>query len=160
MEGLEVEYTHNLTDLFQLRATAAIFDGGFTELGTAASVIGLDSKISNAPESSYTLGGTFGSQFSNGGAWEANLDYSWRDDIQAARNPNNILTLEDLGILNASLVYVFPDDRLSMTLGGTNLTDEYYYTAYRRRDIQAPFGSTNGNIGRPREVYLSADFRF
>jgi iron complex outermembrane receptor protein len=160
MTGAEVEFTGNLTDNFQLRATAAIFDGGFDSLGTAASVIGFNSKMPNAPESSYTLGGTYETPLSNGGALGFNFDYSWRDDVQAARNPDNILTLPDLGIFNASLNYHFPGDQLTVTLAGTNLSDEYYFTAFRQRDIQAPFGSTNGNVGRPREVSLSANFQF
>ncbi len=160
MTGAEVEFTGNVTDNFQLRASAAIFDGGFDSLGTAASVIGLNSKMPNAPESSYSLGGSYETVLANGGGLGFNFDYAWRDDVQANRNPNNELTLPDLGILNASVVYNFPGDQLSVTLGGTNLTDEYYFTAFRRRDIQAPFGSTNGNVGRPREVSLAASFRF
>jgi len=160
MTGLEVELTGNVTDTFRLRATGAFFDGSFDSLGTAVSVISLDSDISNAPETSYSLGGTLETPLGNGGALGINFDYAWRDDIQSNRNLNNELTLEALGLLNASMSYYFPGDQLSVTLAGTNLTDEYYFTFFRRRDIQAPFGSTNGIVGRPREMSLSASYRF
>jgi len=160
MSGLEVEMTANVTDNIQLRATGALFDGSFDSLGTAVSVISLESDISNAPETSYSLGGTFDTPLRNGAALGFNIDYTWRDDIQAARNLNNELTLPELGLLSANLNYYFPGDQLTVTLAGTNLTDEHYWTFFRRRDIQAPFGSTNAIVGRPREISLSANFRF
>jgi len=150
----------NVTDNVQLRATAAFLDASFDSVGTAVTVITVDSDLANAPESSYSLGGTFEAPLGNGAALSFNIDYTWRDDIQSARNFNNQLTLPDLGLLNASLNYYFPGDQLTISLAGTNLTDEYYFSFFRDREIGAPFGSTNGIVGRPRELSLSANFRF
>jgi len=160
MQGIEFELRANVTDNVQLRATAAFLDASFDSVGTAVTVITVDSDLANAPESSYSLGGTFEAPLGNGAALSFNIDYTWRDDIQSARNFNNQLTLPDLGLLNASLNYYFPGDQLTISLAGTNLTDEYYFSFFRDREIGAPFGSTNGIVGRPRELSLSANFRF
>jgi len=162
MNGLEFEVLANVTGTFQLRATAAFFDGGFDEVGFAGAtgLISPDSELPNSPESSYSLGGTVERPLANGGSLGFNFDYAWRDDIQSARNSANVLTLPALGLLNGSLKYYFPGDQLSISLAGTNLTDEYYFTFFRLRDVGAPFGSTNGIVGRPRELSLSADYRF
>ena len=162
MNGVEFELLANVTSAFQLRAMAAFFDGGFDEVGFAGAtgLISPDSELPNAPETSYSLGGTLETPLAGGGSLGVNFDYTWRDDIQSARNSANVLTLPALGLLNASVRYYFPDDRLSLALAGTNLTDEYYFTFFRKRDVGAPFGSTNGIVGRPREIGLSASYRF
>ena len=160
MTGIEFEVRGNVTDFFQLRASAAYLDASFDSVGTAVTVITVDSELANAPESSYSIGGTAETPLENGGALGFSFDYTWRDDIQSARNFNNNLTIPDLGLVNASVTYYFPDDQLSVSLQGTNLSDEYYFTFYRDREIGAPFGSTNGIVGRPREVSLSANYRF
>jgi len=160
MQGIEVELRGNVSDTFQLRATAAYLDASFDSVGTAVTTITINSELANAPEFSYTLGGTAETPLSNGGALGFNFDYTWRDKTQAARNFNNELTLPELGLLSASLSYYLPGDQMSVTLAGTNLTDEYYFTTMRDAFIGAPFGTSNGTVGRPRELSISANFRF
>lgn len=80
--------------------------------------------------------------------------------MQAQANNQNGRTLDAVGLLNGGLEYIFPDGNFSLSLRGTNMTDEWYFTHYRRGNIDAPFGQSSVDIGRPREWSISASYSF
>ena len=160
--GLEVDLQAAVTENFMLRATAALLSGEYDDIG-AAGVTGLlsaESDLGLTPDSAYSLGGQFTRPLAGGGQLLIDVDYAWRDEMQAQANNQNGRTLDAVGLLNGGLEYIFPDGNFSLSLRGTNMTDEWYFTHYRRGNIDAPFGQSSVDIGRPREWSISASYSF
>ena len=160
--GLEIDMQTLVTEHFQLRATAAVFDGKYDDIGAAGAtgLFSLDSELALSPKWSFSVGGRLMKSFADGASVNIDVDYSWRDDMQAQTNSLNNRTLESVGLLSAGIEYLFPGERLSMTIRGSNLTDESYFTHVRLFDNGAPFGQSSADLGRPRELYVSTAFRF
>lgn len=160
--GVELELQAVVNEFIRLRASGAYFNGEYDNIG-AAGVTGLispNSELANSPEWSFAIGGEFTLPLENGSFMVANIDYGWRDDVQPQANSENILTIESYGVLNAGLEYFFPGERLSLSLRATNLTNTYYFTFFQTATTPNPFGSVNGDLGRPREWSISMRYLF
>jgi iron complex outermembrane recepter protein len=68
-----------------------------------------------------------------------------------------LLNRGSVSLINASVIFKAPDEKYSITLGGTNLTDKRYLTAGSA--IPAS-GVIAGTYSRPREWYARVGFKF
>jgi iron complex outermembrane receptor protein len=60
-------------------------------------------------------------------------------------------------MLNASLTYRLPDEKWSLSIGGTNLANDRYIITGQN---QVAGGVTYGTYNRPREWYVTARVKF
>lgn len=112
------------------------------------------------PENSFAIGTQYEFQLGDLGTLTPRIDYTWRDKVHTDNHPDMPFSTEpSLGLLNAYLTYQSPSSDWTARLEATNLTDEEYYVS---RVISVnPFGNSDGQPGRPREVFFSLrrDFR-
>jgi iron complex outermembrane receptor protein len=117
----------------------------------------LDSSFQRSPRHSFT--GSINYELPlRSGIVELHGDYSYRSkeqfQIVAAGNDQ-----KGYGLVGARLTYRARDDRWSVALFGTNLTDKRYRTAGRGTLLQQ-VGFAYSSIGLPRQIGLQVNRRF
>ena len=155
MQGIEVEFTVAVTEMFTLEGTYGINeteilkrdsnDGGIL-LGERE-LAGLGNQFSRYPKSSGTLSGTLRGEMSGGNGWFARLDYifkdgKWASDANLTKTPS-----EQKVNLRAGMI-VGEDLRLEAYV--TNLTDDDTFSGFQTfgdnlipGDACAPNGFSN-----------------
>jgi iron complex outermembrane receptor protein len=166
IRGGELELTVVPIEHWTLTSGLGLTYGQYDELPTdpefvASGVITKDSEFSHMPEVSYTQGVGYTRALSNGLGVAARLDYAYRSKIfyNAENTPNVVQPA--YGLLNARLTIETPMG-LSVSLFGTNLTDEVYIVGgYDDAANPNPgLGFSFVTQGPPRELGISAQFRF
>ena len=84
------------------------------------------------------------------------------DDTHTTRLKNDtagtfLLDRPATDVVNASITYQEPNDHWQLTVGGTNLTDDRYFTTGQ---AQIAGGQIYGTYSRPREWYARASVKF
>jgi iron complex outermembrane receptor protein len=79
------------------------------------------------PELTYSLGATYETAMSNGGAVITRVAYFWKDDYMTDVYNKPWLMQESFGLVDASIAYVNPAGNMRVSLYGKNLTDEEYF---------------------------------
>jgi iron complex outermembrane recepter protein len=118
------------------------------------------SEMAKAPEFKFSVGAQYAFPLSGGAQILASADYGWTDKQRSQVAEVDYVPLPSYGVVNARVQYSSPDNRWSLAVFGTNLTDELYY-----------FGGTdyaNGYTGsttvwdpaRPAEYGATVKFNF
>ncbi len=138
--------------------TAGWLDTKYTDLGLSEQ-IALDDPFPFAPETSYSIGGQWDNDLSNGGSITTRLDYGWIDDFQThsdSRFQASTGSNDAYGLLSGRITYTTPAGNWDVAIHGTNLTDEFY----RMGGFAAVLGGLDqGVAGRPREIGISMRLR-
>jgi iron complex outermembrane recepter protein len=160
VKGLEIETTWRATDNLRIDLNVGLLDTKFKELGQGgtglAPAVKADSSFAQAPEYTANLAIQYGMPLANGARITPRLDYTVTDDYALTPNEENQRIQEGFGLLNARVTY---DSGSSWTvsLAGTNLTDEYYLNSgFFTRAEQVYFTT----VGRPLEWGLTFDLKF
>ncbi len=168
IKGVEVEVIAKPLSVLTINSSVGYTDSHYTFLDPAV-------QVTSAPNS-FQLGATVGGDLPKTPHWKANI--SPRVDLPLGDNGAEIALLGDLTytskqrnnvegtillnrpsttIINASIIFTAPDDRYTLTFGGTNLTDKRYVTS--GSSIPAS-GVIDGTFSRPREWYARVGFKF
>ena len=139
-KGIEVETIIHLTDNFTLDGQFGYLDATFDEyitgdpltLDGAGNIDNIDvsgNQLTQAPKTTWRIGGTYETELSNGGGITLAADLSGKSKIYFT--PFNIeqASQDATTFLNASIRYDDPDDRFSLTAWGKNLTDEFAFSS-------------------------------
>lgn len=123
--GFEWESTAYFSDNFLFHATLGYIDVDVERQQGVKPVAPL------TPELTYSLSPEVRVPLDNGGTVTFRADYSYRDEMfgEPSSDPGRLTGVEDRGILNANIAYRSPDDSLSISLYGRNVTDERYENA-------------------------------
>ncbi len=118
------------------------------------------SDLSRSPKLKFSVGARYAMPLSNGGQLVSSADYGWTDKQRSQVTNLDQTPLPSYGVLNARVQYNAPDDRWSLAVFGTNLTDEYYY--YGSADFANGYtpGTTVWDPARPLEYGATVKFRF
>jgi iron complex outermembrane receptor protein len=158
--GFEAEITYLGGDNFQLGSNIGLLDSKFVDLGDAAlgtvPAYKAGDKFAGAPDMTASVWGQYDWTVGDGARLSARLDYTWTDDYTTFAGGPLQRTQKAFGLVNARVTYD-PGQNWSLTVAGTNLTDEYYSLAYFYTQSQQLW---QGSVGRPREVYLGLNFTF
>ena len=183
VSGLEVELTALLMDDLELTASMSLMDGKYKKgsfienQGTQAAPIWVDRSaetLPRLPEMTYSLGLTKHIELDVGHV-SAHLDYSYIDDqainvqtaapgssaavLAAVEKANQLSTFEGYGLLSARLSLLTGDDEnIEISLWGSNLTDEEYYTA--SFNLWTSIGFVTNYQGSPRTFGGSIQYNF
>src|SRR5690606_13048131 len=131
IQGAEVEIEAQLSDAWVVDFSGSVIDIDFDDLpplGLASFPQGIQAVYT--PEAQYSVGATWGKSLEVG-ELTANLGYTWRDShvpdpsiaITRAR-PN--AESEDIGLVNGRISLDIDSLDTTVSLWGTNLTDENY----------------------------------
>ena len=161
---------------FELEATAAP-GGGFTVQGSLGYIDATYKSVlapAQVAANPFQLGVTAGSDLPKAPHWKINIsprfetavgsgkfvilgDWTHTTGMRNDTEGTILLLRPSTDIFNASMTYKPEDDRWSLTLGGTNLSNERYLVTGQ---AQIAGGQIYGTYSRPREWYLRLGFEF
>jgi iron complex outermembrane recepter protein len=156
--GAELEVTAIPIDGLTLNASLGYAHSEITDVSAlvvANSLIRDGNVLKKTPEWTWSLGAAYSTDLGLG-ELTARVDYSYQSGIfhNAENNPR---TREDgYGLLDASLSLAMPDNGLTFTLYGRNLTDEIYAGSI----FQTGGGSSIFYATRGRQIGARASLRF
>jgi iron complex outermembrane receptor protein len=84
-------------------------------------------------------------------------DYTYISSMTNNVERTYVLNRPSVSLVNASIGYRAASGGYTMTVGGTNLTDERYITS---GSAIPAFGALIGNYSRPAEWYARVSFQF
>ena len=151
----------------QLSAEAGFTDAKYTKLPTdaqflASQLIDKDSEFVYTPKSSLTLAAEYNTAVSERFELTARVDYAHKSTINYDVANSPLLRQEPYGLLNARLTFGHLSEGLSLSVFGTNLTDEHYFVGgFDDADTPNPgLGFAFLNMAPPREYGVSVQWRF
>jgi iron complex outermembrane receptor protein len=182
IKGGEFEMQFAATDRWLLDASVSYLDGHYTRIDPSVAFItaypngsfnpppfpgpsvqlvdlALDDDMQQSPKSKYTAGARYSHPLGSGGRIVAGVNYAHVDTIRSAVTRSNTVQMPSYSLLSAQVQFVGRDDRWSVALFGTNLTDEYYYIGGVNFGTLGP-GSIEADIARPREFGVTVHFNF
>jgi len=170
-EGVEFELTFLPTESLMLNFNLGLLDTGYTKLPVGQTSGHLpwttDTEFQQAPDTTYSIGIQHTANLENGGSWVSRLDYNyqaqfWRSDPFLRMSgyigiPSSEDESGDSKLLNLRFTYEPSDANYSLSLFGTNLTNEYLINSGFFHGI---WGFDFATVARPREAGASLTFRF
>jgi iron complex outermembrane receptor protein len=165
--GLELELLYVPNERWQLDLAIGMLDSEYLDVGDPpADGRGLQpgSRLAFAPEASYSVSASYRLPIGNGGTVTFAGNYGWMDeyeravesDLQSRTRDGSPRPEPSYGILNTRIVYTPSDASWSLSLFGTNLTDEWYVNGGTNPGVY--IGYDIATIGRRREVGLGFTF--
>lgn len=166
VEGVEVEYQWLPTSHWLITGNLAWLDAKFDEYIFKNVNIADQQEFTNAPEFSGAINLEYRTDLANGGNLSGRVGYSYQSDVVATtevtRDPvtgavTQPITQDGYGLVNAGVIWSI-NDAWSMSLQGTNLTDEEYRTT--GYNLNAALGVLTGFYGAPRQYSLAVRYEF
>ncbi|WP_333567636.1 TonB-dependent receptor [Sphingorhabdus sp.] len=168
IKGAELEITAQPTQGLTLNVAVGYTDAKYTALDPAVAVTSgfvpglqagavVGSTLPKTPKWKVNFSPRYEFDLGNGGSITLLGDYTF-----ISKQTNNVertlvLNRPSVSIVNASIAYRAPDEKYTITVGGTNLTGKRYLSSGTA--IPA-FGAIIGNYNRPTEWYARLGFKF
>lgn len=168
IKGIELEAIAKPVSVLTINSSVGYTDSYYTYLDPAV-------QVTSAPNS-FQLGATVGGDLPKTPSWKVNIsprldlplgdsgaevsviaDYTYTSSQRNNVEGTLLLNRPSTSVINGSVVLRPSDDRLSFTLGVTNLTNERYVTS--GSSIPAS-GVIAGIYSRPREWFARVGFEF
>lgn len=166
--GFEFDVSYAPIDNLLLTLGLGLLDTQYNESGIFDGVNGIspNSDFAYAADQSAALGANYSFSLGNGALLTMSANYGWmgeyvrdaayqRTSIDAKGNP---IAEPAYGILNSRLVYAPNAGNWSVSLWGSNLTDEQYVNG--GFDTRNVWGYDFSVVGRAREMGISLDMQF
>lgn len=168
IKGFEIEVVAVPIDALTINASIGHIDAKYTRLDPAVSITSgnipgfqagalVGGSLPKTPSWKYNISPRLELPLGNGGKIVALGD--WTHTTKTWNNVERTIALlrPATDLFNASIGYTDPSDRYSLTVGGTNLSDERYVVG--GSSIPAS-GVVAGVYSRPREWYVRLGFNF
>jgi iron complex outermembrane receptor protein len=165
VNGFELEYQWLPTSHWQISGNLATLDAKYDQYQFKGFNIADQQEFTNAPDFSGTLNLEYRTDLANGGNLSARVGYSYQSDVVATtevtRDPvtgvvTQPITQDGYGLLSAGIIWR-TGKSWSLSLQGTNLTDEEFLTTGY---VIPALGVRTGFYGAPRQYTLSARYEF
>lgn len=157
IRGVEAELTALVGDRTTIQAGVGYLDAQYVRLDPGVSFT-LDAELPETPPLSLTGSIEHVVPLENSAELTFRLDASYKD--KTYKDPSNVeaIAQQAFTLVNARVTFRPGDDRYTLAVFGTNLTDETYIT--NGLDIASTFGIYEAYFGRPREfgAELSVSF--
>jgi iron complex outermembrane recepter protein len=167
IKGFEIDLVAVPIDALTINASVGYLDAKYTRLDPAVAV-------TSGTIAGFQEGALVGGTLPKTPKWKFNIsprlelpvgkgkvvilgDYTHTTKISNNVERTVALSRPSTDLFNASIGYTDPSDRYSLTLGGTNLSDERYVQS--GNSIPAS-GVVSGVFSRPREWYVRLGFKF
>jgi len=157
LKGAELELNALIGGGFSLYLGASYIDAKYTELKTSVQGITLDTDLPKTPSYKYTISPQWDVNLSNNGKLRFAVDYTKTDSMFNDAPNTPLLARPSTDNLGASIHYFSAEEKYSVTLGGTNLTDDRYLTV---GSVNGAEGETVGTYNPPRQWYLNVRMTF
>jgi iron complex outermembrane receptor protein len=157
LKGVEVELNAIVGGGFSFYLGGGYIDAEYSRLLTTVTGITLASDLPKTPEYKITLSPQFDVNLANTGKLRFAVDYTHTASMYNDAPNTFLLGRDSTENLGAAIHYFSPEEKYSLTLGGTNLTDDRYLTV---GSVNGAQGETVGTYNRPREWYLNLRMTF
>jgi iron complex outermembrane recepter protein len=121
--GFELEITALPIPGLELATGIGYLDAEYTRLETG-SPITLDDKFPHTPKWSWAMSAQYTMPVQGMGDLTGRLDYTYKSKVHHMPTNNPLLVQDNLGLLNARLVFQHISGKWEVAVFGTNLTDE------------------------------------
>jgi iron complex outermembrane receptor protein len=173
MEGVELEFQASLFDGFSVDGAVGYLGFEYDDLGRADPefILAQTGSVANArnapcrecrpirtPEWTGSLGAQYTVPMAGRGSITFRADGTYQSRVFYSSNNFFRASQEGYTLLDANISWTSEDDDWSVTLSGTNLTDELYLMG--ALDFLESLGTNEGQYGRPREWAVSIKHRF
>jgi iron complex outermembrane recepter protein len=170
--GLELELTVVPTDNLLLNVNVGILDTEYTNIAAGTFSLDESTAFAQAPDLTYNIGAQYRADLVGGGSLTTRVDYAYTDQFWRSLPflrmdwygpqyggpvPASYDESGDWGVLNARVTYQPPVGDWSVSVFGTNLTNEYMLNSGFFHGI---WGYNFATVGRPREGGVTFNFRF
>jgi iron complex outermembrane recepter protein len=156
IKGAELEVQSRLGEHFSLNANAGYMDAYYTELlAGAATTTGPvlpktpKWKVSLSPDAHTTL--------PNGAILRIGADYSYVAKMYNDVQDTELIARRASDVIGASIALSSADSKRTLTIGGTNLSDQRYLTTGQP---QYAGGVVYGTYNAPREWYATLEYKY
>jgi iron complex outermembrane recepter protein len=155
VQGLTLNFALGYTDAYYTRLDPAVAVTSGANALQAGAVVG--STLPKTPKWKVNFSPRYAFELGNGGKLTVLGDYTF-----ISSQTNNVertfaLNRPSVSIINASIAYSDPAEHYTVTIGGTNLTNNRYISSGTA--IPA-FGAIIGSYSRPSEWYARLAFKF
>lgn len=157
LKGAELELNAIFGGGFSLYVGGSYIDAEYTELATSVQGITLDTDLPKTPEYKFTLSPQFDVNLANTGKLRFSVDYTNTASMFNDAPNTPLLARPSTDNLGAAIHYFSPGEKYSVTVGGTNLTDDRYLTV---GSVNGAQGETVGTYNPPRQWYLNLRMNF
>lgn len=156
IDGVEIEYQFLPTPNWMISGNLAWLDAEYDEYFDRGVNVADRQKFTNAPRFQGAVNVEYRTPLANGGHLSARVGYNYQSEVWPTTDLSPAIRQDGYGLLNAGVIWKV-DDAWSLSLQGSNLTNkEYRTTGYNI----AAYGVLTGFYGAPRQVSLSATYRF
>ena len=156
VRGGELEVSWAPAEGWLLETSVGTVDAEYKELNEAETLISRSNDLERVPDLTLSASVSRTITLNNGSSLALRLDWSHRAEqfMDTFNTPQ--IAQDDYQLVNANITWLSPDDRFSVALGGTNLTDEQYLVSGILGDA---FQSYEGVFAREREYYLNLNYK-
>ena len=151
IKGFEVEAQSILGPHFSLAGNIGYLDGKYTEVSTFAQAT-TGSSLPKTPRLKFTLSPDAHTNLPNGATLRLGVDYTHTAEMFNDVQNTPLLARPKEDMFNASTAITAPNGKLTLTLGGTNLSDRRFITTGQP---QIAGGVIFGTYNAPREWYAT-----
>ncbi len=157
IKGFELEVVAMPVSQLLLTAGVGYTDAAYTRLD-AGLPITLDTRFVKTPKWSTTLSAQYTIPLKGGADIVGQLDWAYKSKIEHDQLNSLVGRQNPYSLVNARLTYVNTDNKWSVSLFGTNLTDERYIMA--ATDLSNALAFAEVQWARPREWGLNFRYNF
>jgi iron complex outermembrane receptor protein len=167
IKGAELEAVARLAPGLMLNVAVGYTDAYYTALDPAVAVTSgpsdiqagavVGSVLPKTPKWKVNFSPRYERPLANGGQLTLLADYTYISEQTNNVERTFVLNRPAVSLLNASIAYSDSGDHYSVTVGGTNLTNERYITS---GSAIPAFGALVGSYSRPVEWYVRLGFKF
>ena len=167
IRGFELEAIAAPVRGLTVNASLGYIDAYYTSVSPAAAAVGgpnqfqagtvVGASLPKTPNWKTNIAPRYETRIGNGASLIFLADWSHASSVWNDTQRTFILRRGAIDLVNASIAYQEPNDHWTLTVGGTNLTDNRYLTSGGSNIADGTFF---GTYSRPREWYARFGFKF
>jgi iron complex outermembrane recepter protein len=167
IRGVEIEMVAKPASILTINASVGYTDAKYTSLDPAVQVTSAPTSfqagalvggpLPKTPKWKVNIGPRIDLPLSGGGTLSLLGDFTYTSEMRNNVEGTFAINRPATSVINASIIYAAPENKYSLTIGGTNLTNERYLSS--GSSIPAS-GVIAGAYSRPFEWYARLGFKF
>lgn len=158
VRGVEMELVAQPLKALELGVGYSFLDAKYRDFLDASGVQRRGNYLNRAPRNSLNLSGQYTAQVGDASRLAFRLEYMWRDQIFFNQDNAPVNRERPVGLLQARLAFTTANDRLSISVAGSNLTKEVYCA---NQIVSVPSSSAaTCVVGAPRQFTLGLSYKF
>jgi len=156
IKGFEVEVQSLLGEHFSLNSNLGYMDAHYLEVNKFAQAT-TGAELPKTPRLKLSVSPDAHTKLPNGATLRLGVDYTHTSEMYNDVQNTALLERPKVDFFNASASVVGPNDKVTFTLGGTNITDKRFITTGQP---QIAGGVVYGTYNAPREWYATIGMKY